>query len=76
MKGNNTLSMDSNLPYAIEIHAPSLDEAPVTFACAGDNWSSGDSTHCDLGVGTMNGYKGGTRSSRCGFHQDGSLYSA
>ena len=76
MKGNKTLSMDSNLPHAIEIHAPSLDEAPVTFAYAGDDWSCDDATRCDMGVGAKNGYESGSRNGRCGLRQDGSLYLA
>lgn len=68
--------MDSNLPYTIEIHAPGPDEAPVTFAYAGDDCSSGDATRCDMGVVAKYGDEKGSRSGRCGFRQDGSLYLA
>ncbi|CAF9915980.1 MAG: hypothetical protein HETSPECPRED_002700 [Heterodermia speciosa] len=60
--GSNTLNMDSNLPYVLEIHAPGPDDAAVTFNYGADAWSSDDSSHCTLGA-----YDSGSRNGDCGF---------
>ncbi|KAL8796249.1 MAG: hypothetical protein Q9195_001364 [Heterodermia aff. obscurata] len=60
--GSNTLNMDSNLPYVLEIHAPGPDDAAVTFNYGADSWSSDDSSRCSMGA-----YDSGSRNGDCGF---------
>ncbi len=61
------LEVDSNLPCVLEVIAKGGDNDPVAFAYAGDNWISTDTTHCQMGGGTADGYDSGSRSGNCGF---------
>lgn len=55
------INVDSKLPYVFEVTAGSVDDDPVSFAYAGQTWTSNDG-QCSFG-----GYDSGSRNGDCGF---------
>ncbi|KAG7001301.1 hypothetical protein G7Y79_00032g066540 [Physcia stellaris] len=56
-----TRSLDSQLPYTLDITAGNVDRDQIGFAYAGQHWNTG-SGQCSLG-----GYDRGSRQADCGF---------
>ena len=73
-KQTGSFSLDSKLPYTLDIKAGAVDKDEVGFAYAGTTWDSGTQgdintvPRCNRGrQGSTNGYEGGNRKIDCWF---------
>ena len=66
---SKALSVDSQLPYTVDVIAAGDDNAPVVFKYGDQTWQSGDGSHqSTFGNGPDGGFENGNREGDMGFN--------